>query len=94
MQEFELVQTEKSFLAQKDNYYLINFKNKNFTPNKIEVTKFFIKEGYTVVSVNVINQYRKLKKRGSKNKSIAIKRPKKYYIQLAPGQSIKSENQE
>ncbi|NJL96305.1 50S ribosomal protein L23 [Candidatus Gracilibacteria bacterium] len=89
MTEFQLLQTEKSYLVQKHNYYLIQFADKRFEPNKIEVMKLLKKEGYNPLTIKVANQYKKLKRRGKQSNLISIKRPKKYYVKLKQGESIK-----
>jgi len=90
MTTFQLLQTEKSYQVQKDNYYLIQFADKRFEPNKIEVAKLLRKEGYNPLAIKVVNQYKKQKRRGRQSNVVSIKRPKKYYVKLKAGESIKA----
>ncbi len=91
MSQFQLVQTEKSYLVQKDNYYLIQFVDSRFEPNKIEITKLLKKSGYNPLKIRIVNQYKKKKRRGKQSNIVSVKRPKKYYVKLKAGESIKSE---
>jgi ribosomal protein L23 len=94
MSEFQLVSTEKSYLVQQNNYYLIQFTDKRFTPNKIEVTKLLLKAGYDALAVKTVNQYKKRKRKGKQSNIVRVLRPKKYYVKLKPGQSIKAEQED
>jgi ribosomal protein L23 len=91
MSEFRLVQTEKSYNVQKDNFFMISFIDKSFTPNKIEVVKILKKQGLNPLKVTVVNPYSKLKKRGKQNNIIEQKRFKKYFVKLKTGERIEEE---
>jgi ribosomal protein L23 len=91
MSEFRLVQTEKSYKVQENNFYMISFLDKSFTPNKIEVVKILKKQGLTALKVTVVNPYNKLKKRGKQNNIVEQKRFKKYFVKLKAGEKIEEE---
>ncbi|MBC7472064.1 MAG: 50S ribosomal protein L23 [candidate division SR1 bacterium] len=92
MSQFKLVQTEKSYKVQENNFFMIYFVDKSFTPNKIEVAKILRKEGLNPLKVTVVNPYKKLKKRGKQNNIIEQKRYKKYFVKLKAGEKIEEEN--
>ncbi len=94
MSEFRLVQTEKSYKVQADNFYLIQFMDQSFEPNKIEVAKLLKAQGKTALKITVVNQYKKLKRKGKKSKVIAQKRLKKYYVKLKVGEIIEETKEE
>jgi ribosomal protein L23 len=94
MAQYTLVQTEKSYKVQGDNFYLIGFPDKNFTPNKIEVKKMLVKDGLHPLKITIVNPYSKLKRRGKKNSMVAQKRFKKYYVKLQPGEKIEETKEE
>jgi ribosomal protein L23 len=91
MSEFRLVQTEKSYKVQENNYFMISFVDKSFTPNKIEVVKILKKQGLHPLKVTVVNPYSKLKKRGKQNNIVEQKRFKKYFVKLKAGEKIEEE---
>lgn len=88
--QFELIQSEKSYLTQTNNTYLIRFAEKGFAPNKIEVRKMLEKEGLHPVKITVLNTYRKKKRRGRQSNVIATPGFKKYYVRLKAGEKIES----
>lgn len=92
MSQFRLVQTEKSYKVQENNFFMIYFIDKAFTPNKIEVVKILKKQGLNALKVTVVNPYKKLKKRGKQNNLIEQKRYKKYFVKLKAGEKIEEEN--
>jgi ribosomal protein L23 len=94
MSEFRLVQTEKSYKVQENNFFMISFVDKNYTPNKIEVAKILKKQGLTPLKITVVNPYNKLKKRGKQNNLVEQKRFKKYFVKLKPGQKIEETTNE
>lgn len=90
---YQLIQTEKSYNLQQQNYYVIAFSDKTFQPNKIQVTQILAKDNLDVLDVKVINTYKKSKFKGKKRNVVKQIRPKKYYVKLAQGQSIQSSNE-
>jgi ribosomal protein L23 len=90
-QEFRLVQTEKSYKVQEKNFFMINFVDKSFTPNKIEVVKLLKAQGLNPLKVTVVNPYGKMKRRGKQSNLVEQKRFKKYYVKLPAGQKIEEE---
>jgi ribosomal protein L23 len=86
--QFKLIQTEKNYLTQVSNTYLIGFVDKNFKPNKIEVTKMLRLAGYNPLKINVLNTYKKSKRRGKAGNTITTKSFKKYYVRLKVGETI------
>jgi ribosomal protein L23 len=86
--EFELIQSEKSYLVQEKNFYLISFKDKRFSPNKIEVAKLLRSQGLTPLKITTVTPYKKQKRRGGKSRIVSQLRPKKYYVKLQAGQKI------
>lgn len=86
--QFELIQTEKGYLTQTHNTYLLKFADKNFRPNKIEVEKLLKSQGLTPVKITVLNTYKKKKRRGRQSNIVAMKSYKKYFVRLQAGQTI------
>jgi ribosomal protein L23 len=91
MSQYRLVQTEKSYKVQENNFFMISFNDKSFTPNKIEVVKLLKKDGLNPLKVTVVNPYNKLKKRGKQNNIVEQKRYKKYFVKLKAGEKIEEE---
>lgn len=91
MSSFKLVQTEKSYRVQQNNFFMISFVDKNFTPNKIEVVKILKKEGLHPIKVTIVNPYTKKKRRGKQNNLVDQKRLKKYFVKLPAGEKIEEE---
>ena len=86
--QFELVQSEKGYLTQTHNTYLLKFSDKQYKPNKIQVAQLLKSAGYNAEKVTVLNTYKKKKRRGRQSNVIAKKSYKKYYVRLEAGQSI------
>jgi ribosomal protein L23 len=93
MSTFRLIESEKSFLIQQNNFFYISFDDKNFQPNKIEVQKLLKLHGYNPIEIKVINQYEKKKRRGKGGKTISQKRHKKYYVKLKVGEKIENKQE-
>lgn len=83
-----LVQTEKAYKAQETNTYVLVFGQKNFSTNKIELTKLLRKQGLTPIKVTTTNTQQKLKKRGKSGNIITQFRPQKYFVRLKIGELI------
>ena len=92
MFEFKLVQTEKSYKVQENNFFMISFVDKNFKPNKIEVCKLLKAKGFNPLKITIVNPYNKKKKRGKSNSLVEQKRFKKYYVKLSNGEKIEESN--
>ena len=92
MFEFKLVQTEKSYNVQENNFFMISFVDKNFKPNKIEVCKLLKAKGFNPLKITIVNPYNKKKKRGKANSLVEQKRFKKYYVKLSNGEKIEESN--
>ncbi len=89
MPKMSLIQTEKSFLVQKSNTYLVSFDDKEFTPNKIELTKALIANNLTPLNITSVNLPGKNKRKGKRGShTIRTKRAKKYYVKLKEGEKI------
>ena len=88
--QFELIQTEKGYLTQSNNTYLVKFADKQYRPNKIELIKMLKAQGLTPLKVTVLNTYKKKKRRGKQSNIVAMKSYKKYYVRLAAGQTIEA----
>lgn len=86
--QFELVQTEKGYLTQTHNTYLLKFSDKQFRPNKIQVAQLLKSAGYNAEKITVLNTYKKKKRRGRQSNVVTQKSYKKYYVRLEAGQSI------
>ena len=86
--EFELVQTEKGYLTQTHNTYLLKFADRQYKPNKIEVIKLLKIQGLNVVKITVLNTYKKKKRRGKKSGLVTMPSSKKYYVRLKDGETI------
>ncbi len=91
--QFELIQSEKSYLTQTHNTYLIKFADKHFAPNKIEVFKMLKKEGLNPIKITVLNTYRKKKRKGKQSNIISMPGFKKYYVRLKEGETIEASEQ-
>jgi ribosomal protein L23 len=89
MPKMSLIQTEKSFLVQKNNTYLVSFDDKQFTPNAIELTKILKANNLTPLKITTVNLPGKTKRKGRRgNHTIRTKRAKKYYVKLKEGEKI------
>ena len=86
--QFELVQSEKGYLTQTHNTYLLKFSDKQYKPNKIQVAQLLKSAGYNAEKITVLNTYKKKKRRGRQSNVVAKKSYKKYYVRLEAGQSI------
>lgn len=86
--QFELIQTEKGYLTQTHNTYLLKFSDKQFRPNKIQVEQILKAAGYNPVKVTLLNTYKKKKRRGRNHNVVTQKSFKKYYVRLQTGQTI------
>ena len=86
--QFELIQTEKAYLTQTHNTYLLKFNDKQFRPNKIQVGQILKAAGYTPLKITVLNTYKKKKRRGRNHNVVTQKSFKKYYVRLETGQTM------
>lgn len=88
MPYLQLAKTEKAYTLATKNSYMVVFDDLKFKPNKIELTRILKKHGLNVVSVNVVNPYKKIKFRQNKSNKVLQIRAKKYYVRLEEGQKI------
>jgi ribosomal protein L23 len=91
--EFELVQTEKGYLTQTHNTYLLKFADRQYKPNKIEVSKLLKAQGLNPIKITVLNTYKKKKRRGKKSGLITMPSTKKYYVRLKTGETIQAQEE-
>lgn len=83
-----LVQTEKAYQSQQSSTFVLSFIDRNYSTNKIEITKLLTKAGLHPLKVTLTNTQQKLKKRGKGSKLIKQFRPKKFYVRLSAGELI------
>lgn len=88
MQEYEVIQTEKSYKSQQLNTFVIVFKDKAYKTNKIELTKLLKSQGFDAVNITSVNTPSKTKTRGSKRNAIKVTKPRKFYVTLKIGQQL------
>ena len=80
-----LIQTEKAYQTQVNNTYVLTFKEKGYSTNKIELEKLLVKNGLTPLKITTTNAQQKTKRRGKSGKTILQFRPQKYYVRLKAG---------
>jgi hypothetical protein len=87
-----LVDTEKShFLKEKTNTYTIAFWDKNFSINKIELTKILKKLGVPVLRINSTKSHQKTKLRTQKRNKVVLFKPKKWFVTVEQNFEITEE---
>lgn len=88
MAQYTLLQTEKSYRLEQANVFTLVFVDATIQPNKIELKKMLLADGYTPLAVTIVHPYTKEKTRGKKRNKVSQARPTKYYVTLKPGEKI------
>jgi hypothetical protein len=94
MQEYEVIQTEKSYKSQQQNTFVIVFKDKSYKTNKIELARLLKSQGFDATNISAVNTPAKTKTRGSKRNTIKVTKPRKYYVTLKAGQQLVNKSTE
>lgn len=91
MSPFILIENEKAYNLRTQNVFTIVSSNKKFQPNKIELNKILVKNGFNPIHIRVINPYQKVKTRSRRGNVVKQFRPKKYLVKLPANQIFNEE---
>lgn len=83
-----LVENEKALQQETKNIFVLRFDKPQGDINSIELKKKLAAMDIVVDDVRVVNPPIKFKQRarkGGKRTTVAVKRPKKFYVRLAEG---------
>lgn len=89
---YEVLQTEKAYRSQQTNTFIIVFKDYQ-RPTKIQVAQMLKQGGFHPLNINKAVPARKIKSRGGRRNTVQVKRPTKYYVTLAQGETLVQESQ-
>jgi ribosomal protein L23 len=88
MPKITLVQSEKSYLLQKNNRFMLTVEGAAKDFNKIEFKKILQKNSFNAIDIKVVNLPSKKKRRTTAKGLILKKRKKKYLVKLKEGETF------